>query len=74
MGYEFEERPDGLRGLEAAYGLKFNGRRAPWTWGCCIGRLTQRQVDIIAGNSTDGPIQAVAPDCACRRPALFSAL
>ena len=23
VGYEFEERPDGLRGLEATYGLKF---------------------------------------------------
>ena len=25
VGYEFEERPDGLRGLSAAYGLKFDG-------------------------------------------------
>ena len=25
VGYEFEERPDGLPGLEAAYGLHFEG-------------------------------------------------
>ena len=25
VGYEFEERPDGLKGLEATYGLRFEG-------------------------------------------------
>jgi hypothetical protein len=25
VGYEFEQRPDGLPGLSAAYGLKFDG-------------------------------------------------
>jgi osmoprotectant transport system substrate-binding protein len=57
VGYEFEERPDGLRGLEATYGLKFNGSPRTMDLGLLYRAITQRQVDIIAGNSTDGPIQ-----------------
>jgi osmoprotectant transport system substrate-binding protein len=57
VGYEFEERPDGLRGLEAAYGLKFNGSPRTMDLGLLYRAITQHQVDIIAGNSTDGPIQ-----------------
>jgi osmoprotectant transport system substrate-binding protein len=57
VGYEFEERPDGLRGLEAAYALKFNGAPRTMDLGLLYRAIAQRQVDIIAGNSTDGPIQ-----------------
>jgi osmoprotectant transport system substrate-binding protein len=57
VGYEFEERPDGLRGLETAYGLKFNGPPRTMDLGLLYRAIAQRQVDIIAGNSTDGPIQ-----------------
>ncbi|MFL6426610.1 MAG: glycine betaine ABC transporter substrate-binding protein [Acidobacteriaceae bacterium] len=57
VGYEFEERPDGLRGLEAAYGLKFDGSPRTMDLGLLYRAIQQRQVDIIAGNSTDGPIQ-----------------
>jgi osmoprotectant transport system substrate-binding protein len=57
VGYEFEERPDGLRGLEAAYGLKFNESPRTMDLGLLYRAIAQRQVDIIAGNSTDGPIQ-----------------
>jgi osmoprotectant transport system substrate-binding protein len=57
VGYEFEERPDGLRGLEAAYGLKFNGSPRTMDLGLLYRAIAQRQVEIIAGNSTDGPIQ-----------------
>ncbi|HEY1963600.1 MAG TPA: glycine betaine ABC transporter substrate-binding protein [Acidobacteriaceae bacterium] len=57
VGYEFEERPDGLRGLEAAYGLKFDGSPRTMDLGLLYRAITQHQVDIIAGNSTDGPIQ-----------------
>jgi osmoprotectant transport system substrate-binding protein len=57
VGYEFEERPDGLRGLEAAYGLKFDGSPRTMDLGLLYRAIEQRQVDIIAGNSTDGPIQ-----------------
>jgi len=57
VGYEFEERPDGLRGLEAAYGLKFHGSPRTMDLGLLYRAIDQGQVDIIAGNSTDGPIQ-----------------
>jgi osmoprotectant transport system substrate-binding protein len=59
VGYEFEERPDGLRGLETAYGLKFAGSPRTMDLGLLYRAIAQRQVDIIAGNSTDGPIRAL---------------
>ncbi|HEX6774113.1 MAG TPA: glycine betaine ABC transporter substrate-binding protein [Acidobacteriaceae bacterium] len=59
VGYEFEERPDGLRGLEAAYGLKFAGPPRTMDLGLLYRAIAQRQVDMIAGNSTDGPIRAL---------------
>ncbi|HEY0794418.1 MAG TPA: glycine betaine ABC transporter substrate-binding protein [Acidisarcina sp.] len=58
VGYEFEERPDGLRGLSAAYGLKFAGTPRVMDLGLLYRALNGHQVDIIAGNSTDGPIKA----------------
>ncbi len=58
VGYEFQERPDGLQGLEAAYGLKFAGEPRTMDLGLLYRALNAHQVDIIAGNSTDGPIQA----------------
>ncbi len=59
VGYEFEERPDGLRGLEAAYGLRFAGPPRVMDLGLLYRVLSQRQVDMVAGNSTDGPIRAL---------------
>src|SRR5271155_1837183 len=58
VGYEFEQRPDGLPGLSAAYGLKFKGSPRTMDLGLLYRALNANQVDIIAGNSTDGPIQA----------------
>ena len=58
VGYEFEERPDGLRGLQAAYGLQFAGAPRVMDLGLLYRSLAANQVDIVAGNSTDGPIQA----------------
>lgn len=58
VGYEFEQRPDGLPGLSAAYGLKFAGPPRTMDLGLLYRALNSRQVDMIAGNSTDGPIQA----------------
>ena len=58
VGYEFEERPDGLHGLEAAYGLHFKGEPRTMDLGLLYRALAAHQVDIIAGNSTDGPIAA----------------
>ncbi len=58
VGYEFEQRPDGLAGLSAAYGLKFDGPPRTMDLGLLYRALNEHQVDMIAGNSTDGPIQA----------------
>ncbi len=59
VGYEFEERPDGLHGLEAAYGLSFRERPRVMDLGLLYRALKSHQVDIVAGNSTDGPIKAL---------------
>jgi osmoprotectant transport system substrate-binding protein len=57
VGYEFEERPDGLRGLQAAYGLRFSGAPRVMDLGLLYRALEAHQVDMVAGNSTDGPIR-----------------
>jgi osmoprotectant transport system substrate-binding protein len=59
VGYEFEQRPDGLHGLSAAYGLKFAAAPRTMDLGLLYRALNGHQVDIIAANSTDGPIQAL---------------
>ena len=59
MGYEFESRPDGLSGLEATYGLKFAGDPRTMDLGLLYRALGSQQVDMVAGNSTDGPIRAL---------------
>jgi osmoprotectant transport system substrate-binding protein len=56
-GYEFEQRPDGLAGLSAAYGLKFAAAPRTMDLGLLYRALNAHQVDIIAANSTDGPIR-----------------
>jgi osmoprotectant transport system substrate-binding protein len=58
VGYEFEQRPDGLPGLSRAYGLKFSAPPRTMDLGLLYRALNAHQVDIIAANSTDGPIQA----------------
>jgi osmoprotectant transport system substrate-binding protein len=58
VGYEFEQRPDGLAGLSAAYGLKFAEPPRTMDLGLLYRALNEHQVDMIAANSTDGPIQA----------------
>lgn len=59
VGYEFEERPDGLHGLETAYGLRFAGSPRVMDLGLLYRTLQNRQVDIVSGNSTDGAITAL---------------
>jgi osmoprotectant transport system substrate-binding protein len=59
VGYEFEQRPDGLPGLSSAYGLRFDGAPRTMDLGLLYRALTAHQVDIIAASSTDGPIQAL---------------
>ena len=57
VGYEFAERPDGLRGLSAAYGLRFGGSPRTMELGLLYRALAAHQVDVVAGNSTDGAIK-----------------
>ena len=59
VGYEFEQRPDGLPGLSADYGLKFAAAPRTMDLGLLYRALEAHQVDMIAANSTDGPIQVL---------------
>jgi osmoprotectant transport system substrate-binding protein len=59
VGYEFEQRPDGLPGLSAAYNLHFADAPRTMDLGLLYRALQAHQVDIIAANSTDGPIRAL---------------
>ena len=47
-----------MHGLESAYGLKFKDAPRTMDLGLLYRALAGGQVDIIAGNSTDGPIAA----------------
>jgi osmoprotectant transport system substrate-binding protein len=59
VGYEFLERPDGFRGWSQTYGLKFAETPRVMDLGLLYRALTQHQADIVAGNSTDGLIEAL---------------
>ena len=58
FGYEFMERPDGYRGWSAAYGLHFASDPRILDLGLLYRALADHQVDVVAGNSTDGVIAA----------------
>ncbi|MGH9402606.1 MAG: glycine betaine ABC transporter substrate-binding protein [Terriglobia bacterium] len=58
FGYEFMDRPDGYAGLARIYGLKFAGPPQSMDLGLIYRALVDKQVDLIAGNSTDGQIEA----------------
>ena len=59
FGYEFMERSDGYKGLAASYGLRFADPPRIMDLGLLTRALVQRQVDLIAGNNTDGLIPAL---------------
>jgi osmoprotectant transport system substrate-binding protein len=59
FGYEFMERPDGYKGLVAAYGLRFAAQPRIMDLGLLARALKAKQVDLIAGNTTDGLIPAL---------------
>jgi osmoprotectant transport system substrate-binding protein len=59
FGYEFMERPDGYRGWLAAYGLHFSGAPRILDLGLLYRALADKQVDLVAGNSTDGVIASL---------------
>ena len=57
FGYEFMERPDGYKGLVATYGLRFAEAPRIMDLGLLARALTSKQIDLAAGNTTDGLIQ-----------------
>jgi osmoprotectant transport system substrate-binding protein len=59
FGYEFMERPDGYAGLAAAYGLHFAAPPRVMDLGLLVPALKAHQIDIAAGNATDGLIPAL---------------
>jgi glycine betaine/choline ABC-type transport system substrate-binding protein len=59
FGYEFMERADGFPGLARAYGLALAGPPRVMDLGLTYRALAEGQVDLIAGNSTDGQIEAL---------------
>jgi osmoprotectant transport system substrate-binding protein len=59
VGYEFLERPDGFRGWSERYGLHFGDKPRVMDLGLIYRALVDHQVDIVAGNSTDGLIDSL---------------
>jgi osmoprotectant transport system substrate-binding protein len=59
FGYEFMERPDGFKGWVEAYQLRFRETPRIMDLGLIYRALREKQVDIVAGNSTDGLIAAL---------------
>lgn len=59
FGYEFMERPDGYKGLAAAYGLHFAAHPRVMDLGLLARGLRDHQIDLAAGNATDGLISAL---------------
>ncbi len=56
FGYEFMERKDGFPGLAQTYGLKFANPPRVMDLTLTYRAAAEKQVDFIAGNSTDGVI------------------
>ena len=59
FGYEFIEREDGYPGLAKTYDLRFPKPPRVMDLGLTYKALADRQIDFIAGNSTDGLIDAL---------------
>jgi len=60
FGYEFVERADGYEGLAAAYGLRFANRPREMDLGLIYRALAEGEVDVVAGNATDGVIAGLS--------------
>jgi osmoprotectant transport system substrate-binding protein len=59
VGYEFLERPDGFRGWSDRYNLHFATPPNVMDLGLLYRALVDHQVDIVAGNSTDGLLDSL---------------
>ena len=58
FGFEFMERPDGYAGLARTYDLHFGAPPRILDLGLLYRALLEKQVDLVAGNSTDGLLAA----------------
>lgn len=56
FGYEFISREDGFPGLAKTYDFKFNKPPRVMDLGLIYRAIVDRQVDVVAGNSTDAQI------------------
>lgn len=56
FGFEFLNREDGFPGLSKTYNLKFADAPKVMDLGLLYRALTDKQVDLVAGNTTDGVI------------------
>jgi len=59
FGYEFVERPDGWPGLVKRYHLDVAAPRKTMDLGLTYKALAAGEIDLIAGNSTDGLIESL---------------
>jgi glycine betaine/choline ABC-type transport system substrate-binding protein len=59
FGYEFLNRADGFPGLARTYGLRFAAPPTAMDLGLTYRALADGNVDVIAGNSTDGQLDAL---------------
>jgi len=59
FGYEFMERPDGYQGLASTYNLHFAEPPRIMDLGLLARALKDHQIDLAAGNATDGLIPAL---------------
>ena len=59
VGYEFQQRSDGLAGLLKAYSLPVRGPPQTMDLGLLYKALEQKQVTMVAGNATDGMLSVL---------------
>ncbi|MDP2052114.1 MAG: ABC transporter permease/substrate-binding protein, partial [Acidobacteriota bacterium] len=59
FGYEFLERPDGFKGLSAAYGLTFAASPRVMDLNLIYRALAAGEIDVTAGDATSGLIEAL---------------
>ena len=59
FGYEFLERPDGFRGLAAAYGLRFANQPRVMDLNLIYRAVASKEIDVTAGDATSGLIDAL---------------
>ena len=59
VGYEFQQRPDGLAGLLKTYKLFLHGSPKTMDLGLLYKALELREVTMVAGNVTDGQLSVL---------------